>query len=315
MKINRVELLKQLESVLPGLSTREIIEQSSCFIFKDKTVSTFNDEISCSQKTRLRIEGAVRAMPLIQTLRKMKEEELDIDTNKKSTQLIIKGKNERAGINMEQNIILPIEGVDKPKKWKELPANFADAIAIVQPCAGKNESEFTMTCIHINSKWIEASDVYQAARYKIKTDISKPTLIRKESLKYILTLDMTKFSEAENWIHFKNPTGLIFSCRHCIAEIDDDDESEGYPTKDIARILKVKGEPLTLPKGLKKAIEKAEIFSTENIEGDDVIVDLNPGKFRANEKQVTYPIAVLVDYINIANHPKCLLQAKDLKRY
>ena len=130
MKVNREELLKQLESVLPGLSTREIIEQSSCFIFKNKTVSTFNDEIACLQKSLLKIEGAVQAMPLISILRKLQEEELEIDTNDKNTQLLIKGKRRRVGVRMEQDIVLPVEAVDKPKKWKELPANFADAIAL-----------------------------------------------------------------------------------------------------------------------------------------------------------------------------------------
>ena len=63
MKINREELLNQLESVLPGLSTREIIEQSSCFVFMNKEVITYNDEISCSHKSRLDIEGAIVATP------------------------------------------------------------------------------------------------------------------------------------------------------------------------------------------------------------------------------------------------------------
>ena len=285
MEINRVELLKQLEAVLPGLSAREIIEQSSCFIFKDKTVSTFNDEIACSQKSLLNIEGAVQAMPLISLLRKLKEEILEIDTNDKKSQLLIKGKRRRAGIPMEQDITLPIDGVDNPKKWKDLPSNFADAIAIVQPCAGSNESQFIMTCIHIHNKWIEACDNHQVARYKIKTDINKPTLVRKESLKHIISADMTKFSETKNWIHFKNSVGLVLSCRHFIISTDNDnEEKESYPTDDITKILKMEGEPLILPKGLKEAVEKAEIFSSENIEGSDVFINLKPGKFKITGK-------------------------------
>ncbi len=285
MKINRKELLEQLESVLPGLSAREIIEQSSCFIFKDKRVTTYNDEIACSQKSLLKIEGAVQAMPLISILRKLQEEELEIDINDKGTQLLVKGKHRRAGIQMEQDIILPIDAVDKPKKWKGLPADFADAIAFVQPCAGSNESQFTLTCIHICPKWIEACDNHQVARYKIKTDIVNPTLIRKESLKYIVSLDMVIFSETKNWIHFKNSTGLIFSCRHFLVD-DSDDEKEGYPSKDITKVLKTSGEPLILPKGLKESVEKAEIFSSENVEGSNVIVNLKPGKFKITGKGV-----------------------------
>ena len=38
------------------------------------------------------------------------------------------------------------------------------------------------------------------------------------------------------------------------------------------------GEPLTLPKGLKEAVDKAEVFSSENPESTNVIVTLKKGK-------------------------------------
>ena len=322
MRINREELLRQLEATLPGLSTREIIEQSSCFIFKDKTIRTYNDEIACNQKSILDIEGAVQAMPLISILRKLQEDELEIGINKKHTQLLVKGKHRRSGIRMEQDIVLPIEAVEKPKKWKKLPSNFADAVSIVQPCAGSNESQFVMTCIHICPEWMEACDNHQMTRFRIKTDISKPVLIRKESLKHIVSMDMTKFSETKHWIHFGNSTGLILSCRHFV---------EDYPMEDITKVMKgFKGKPLTLPKGLKEAIEKAEIFSSENTEGSDIIVDLKPTKFKITGKgasgwftetkkskykgeplQFTIPAKLLIELVR--QYSKCEVSSMRLK--
>lgn len=275
MRVNREEFLKQLESVLPGLSAKEIIEQSSCFIFKDGTVNTYNDEIACSQKSLLKIEGAVTAIPFISVLRKLKEDELEISTNDSNSQVLVKAKSKRSGINMERDILLPIEAVDKPKKWKPLPDNFADAIAIVQPCAGSNDAQFAMTCVHITSKWIEACDNHQVSRFKIKTDVGKSILIRKESLKHIVSLDMVEFSETKHWVHFRNSDGLILSCRHWVDE---------YPSDDLSKVLQVDGEPLILPKGLKEAVEKAEIFSIENVEGSNVIVNIKKGKFKITGK-------------------------------
>lgn len=273
MIVNREEFLKQLESVLPGLSTKDIIEQSSCFIFKDGRVHTYNDEIACSQKSALKIEGAIPATPLISILRKLSEDELEITTGENDTgaTLLIKGKRRHAGINMEQDILLPVEAVDKPKKWKNLPANFADAVSIVCPCAGTNETQFILTCVNITSKWIEASDMYHGARYKIKTDVDKPLLIRRDSLKSIISLGMVKFSETKHWIHFKNSDGLILSCRHWM---------DDYVSDDLTEILKSKGRPLALPKGLRDAVEKAQIFSAENPENSNVIVNLKSGKFK-----------------------------------
>ena len=48
--VNREAFLHQLESVQAGLSSKEMIEQSSCFAFIKGKVVTYNDEISCRQK-------------------------------------------------------------------------------------------------------------------------------------------------------------------------------------------------------------------------------------------------------------------------
>jgi DNA polymerase III sliding clamp (beta) subunit (PCNA family) len=273
MRADREELLKCLESMLPGLSTREIIEQSSCFIFEGKKIITYNDEIACSQNNPLSIKGAVQALPLIAILRKLKETRIEILESEKGEELLIKGKKRRAGIRMEKEIILPIDSLEAPKKkWKDLPEDFADAISLVHQCAGKDETQFVTTCINIHPNWIEATDNYQAARYKIETNLKKSVLIRRDSLKHIISLNMTKFNQSKNWIHFKNQEGLILSCRRFVREVDD------YPN--ISSILKTKGDPIALPKGLKDAIEKAEIFSAENAEENQVIVNLRKGKLK-----------------------------------
>jgi len=267
MRVNREKLLEQLESVLPGLSTREIIEQSSCFVFRDKVVMTYNDEIACTQKSCLRIEGAVTAMPFVSILRKLKEDTLEITTNKK--ELLIKGKRKKAGIRMDTDILLPTDSVEKPKKWRTLPDDFANAVSIIQQCSGKDETRFSLTCVHLTPKWIEACDGYQAARYRMKMEIEKPTLVRKESIKYITDLDMSKFSETKHWIHFRNSSGLILSCRRWV---------EDFP--ELSELLQVKGTPTKFPKGLIEAAEKAEIFSAENVEDNQVIINLRLNKLR-----------------------------------
>lgn len=268
MKINRKEFLEQLESVQPGLSPTEIIEQSSHFIFQNGFVYTYNDEVACSRRSLLEANVAVPAKPLVSLLQRLGERELEIDIKK--GYLSIKGKRKRAGIKIEQEIVLPIDTI-KPERWGKLPDGFLDAIAIVQPCAGSNETQFVMTCVHIHPDWMEACDNFQAARYKIKTGVKKSILIRKESLQYILSSEeeskMTKFSETKHWIHFKNVAGLTFSCRRFV---------ENYPSREIGEILQMKGEPLTLPENLTKAIRRAEIFSSENVSGNDIIVSLGP---------------------------------------
>lgn len=264
--VAREKLLQQLESVTPGLSVREIIEQSSCFVFKKGLLITFNGEDACRLKTKLDITGAVKAAPLLALLRQLAETEVQIDTTK--NELVIRGKNRSSGITMEQEVLLPVDKVDKPNDWAPLHEEFGDAIQIVQQCTGKDESKFWSTCVHIHPKWVEACDNFQATRYGMKTGFGSEAMVRSSSIRHIVTLGMTEFSESENYLHFKNSSGLVFSCRRF--EVN-------YP--DLTPFIEVDGgEPTTLPKGLGEAALKAEIFSSENADNNQVLIKLRPGK-------------------------------------
>ncbi len=80
---------------------------------------------------------------------------------------------------------------------------------------------------------------------------------------------MSYFGQTKHWIHFKNSSGLVLSCRRWVEE---------FPK--LSKLLKVEGTPTKFPKGLIEAVEKAEIFSTENTENNQVIINLKPNKLR-----------------------------------
>lgn len=270
VKVNREILLQQLEAVQPGLSPREIVEQSSCFVFKGGKVITFNDEVACINKCAIPFTGAVQATPLLTMLRKLVEGDLEID--QREGELIIVGKRRKAGINMEQTITLPIDKIHKPKKWKELPEDFSEAVYIVQQCASTDASIFSLTCVHIVPKFMESCDNNQLTRYNIKTPVAESVLVRATSLQHIVSLGMTEFGETASWLHFRNPDGLIISCRRYVEEEKD--------FMDLGELLKVEGFETTLPKGLGEAADRAEIFSAENTDRNEVTVELRPGKMR-----------------------------------
>lgn len=266
MRVSRDVLLRTLEAVSPGLSPREIIEQSSCFVFKDGKVITFNDEIACQKDSPLTdVAGAVQADPLLTLLRKLQEEELDIEQTE--SELIVKGKGRRAGIRMEKDVLLPVDTVEQPNEWKALDTDFGTAIGTVKECAGKDDSQFILTCVHITPTFVEACDNFQLVRYPIETSVQADALLRKSSISAVTGLDMTEFSESAAWLHFRNPAGLIVSCRRYL---------EDYP--DLGNILEVNGDSLVLPGGLAEAAEKADIFSSVNSESNNLTIELKPGK-------------------------------------
>jgi len=273
MRVNREELLNNLESVQPGLSKRELVEQSSCFVFTQGKVMTYNDEIACSHDNSLEIVGAVQAEPLLAILRKMQEDEIDIEVGE--GELRYKGKKREGGIRMEQEVLLPIDSVEAAGKWRPLAREFSEGISLVEKCAGRDEDQFSTICVHLYPDWVEAYDNLQVARYHMKTGIKQPTLVRRNSIKHIHSLDMTEFSESPAWLHFRNPTGLVLSCRRYLW-----DELDAAGRLDVSDILKTKGERTILPKGLADAASKAEIFSSDNSDENLVQVELKSGKLR-----------------------------------
>lgn len=265
MKIEREKILCDLKRTEPGLSDRDVVEQSGCFVFKDKRIMTFNDEIACSCETELDINGAVKANQFLKILEKLREKYIDISETEK--EILIKGQgNRRIGIVKDSKILMPIEKLEIPKKWKKLPDDFSEAIEFVQECAGKDEASFSLTCIHVHPKFVEAFDNYQLARYNTKTDLKSEFLVRQVSIRAIVSMAMSKFSEGKNWIHFKNDDGLILSCRRWKDEY-----------LDCSQIVKAEGEPVVLPKSLIEGSDRAEVFSEDNTKQGNIKVDISKG--------------------------------------
>jgi hypothetical protein len=269
MRVGREDFLLKLNTVRAGLSGREIIEQSSCFVFSKGEVATFNDEVSCRGPSGLPddFKGAVTAKPLLSLLERLSETEVEVQLEK--DQLLVVGKNRRAGVRAEAEILLPLGSVETPKKWRDLHADFAEALSLVMNCASSDTTRFILTCVHIHPEWVEACDHHQLSRYRLDTGVTAPLLVRRDSLKQVAPLGVTEVGVSPAWVHFRNPSGLILSCRR---HVDD------YP--DLAPLLKVKGTPTTLPKGLSEACANAEVFSSENTDRNVIVVELRSGKLR-----------------------------------
>jgi len=266
MKVNREKFLQQLHLVEPGLSSDDIIEQSGCFVFRDGTIQTFNDEVACTIETDVKFTGAVTAKPLLELLQKLQDDTIEVSIDER--EIRIKGERREAGIRMEQEILLPVDAIEKPKgKWSKLDGAFCEALGVVKDCVSSNENAFALTCIHITDKYVEACDGYQVARFVLKTNFKNDALLKRDPAVFIANSDVVEFNEGDNWIHFRNSEGLVISCRKYVEE---------FP--DLDKFLKVKGESITLPDGLAEAVEKAGIFSAESGDDNIVVVSLSKGR-------------------------------------
>lgn len=266
MKVNREQLLNTLELVSPGLSNKGDLDQSDCFVFKDGRLVTFNDETACEIKSPMEVTGAVKADKLKRILHRLKEEELDVTQEK--GKLSFKGKSRRRfWVRLEKKIELPLENLEKPKKWKPLHEKFGDAVEFVEGCAGKDEAQLVLTYIHVHPKYLEAFDNYQFARFRVKTPLKKEFLVKQISLRNIINLTMIEFAETRNWVHFRNARKLVMSCRRYLDEY-----------LDLNHVTKVTGTRISLPPGLADGSENAAIFAEDNPQDKgEILIELSPG--------------------------------------
>lgn len=270
-KINRDEFLKTLELVQFGVPPKETVSFSKQFVFQDGRVFSYDDEILCKIKSGLdkEISGAVDAQRLLGILRKLSDVELNLE--QKNGEIVLfdnKGKKAFFRVEKIEGQELPSDQVESPGEYETLEQGFDEAIKLAQGCARDRDSTFSRTCVHITHDYIEAYDNYQMIRYAIKTPLSsKSILVRKEAVKHISSLGLNKFSETENWIHFKGPSGLVYSCRRWLEE---------YP--DLSEYFEHEGKVITLPSKLEDIIDRANEFSQELADANRVKVEIKGGK-------------------------------------
>lgn len=270
MKIKRDDFLNKLELVQYGVAKRESVNLSKCFIFQEDDVFSYNDEILCKINSNLNgtINGAIEAESLLGILRKIPDAELDLE--QVNGEVVLKGKRKKDTFRVhsleDQN--MPSKQVECASTWKQLPEGFDDAINMAKECVKEKDPTPSRTCIYVSQRFIQAYDNAQMFRCKIKTPIeSDYILLRKEGIKHISNLGMIEFSETENWIHFRNTSGLVYSCRKLLEE---------YP--DLTQFFKVDGESISFPKGLEEIIDRAQEFTKEMADDNVIKVEIKPGK-------------------------------------
>lgn len=271
MKIARSGLLNALESIAPGVASREMIDQGTCAVFMGDRVCSYNDEIFCQYKLEdgLDLTGAVPMAPLRSILHKMTEETVEMSIS--GGELLVRGKGGReVGLLCDPKILLPISKVETPEKFKKLPPSFAVAVTRVALCASTDSGLYDITCVRMTSEYIEATDNSQAIRYDMKLPVPEPALIRATSLAHVKLAMPKSMAMTRSWVHFRNGLGLQISIRKDAAE------KKAFP--DLAKSIAFTGKTIVLPKSLAEACERAEVFSSDDAETNMIKIVIEEGK-------------------------------------
>lgn len=250
MKVKKENLRNALEIVKPGLSNKELIEQSTSFAFIKGRVVTYNDEISISHPVEdLKISGAIKAEELYALLSKIKEEEIDIVPQE--AEILIKAGRVSAGITLQKEIILPLQEIGEISAWKGLPSDFAEQLKFIIPACSTDMSKPILTCVHVKESVLQATDNYRLMECKVTKAIPGDAfLLPATSAVHVAKLSPTQIAFSKGWVHFKTKENTIISCRLF---------EDQYP--DITPHMKVKGFDVIFPKLLKDALDRAEVFA------------------------------------------------------
>lgn len=279
MKISKQQLQKAIETVRPGLSNKEIIEQATSFIFQGGKVITYNDKISVSHPVEgLNIEGAIKAEEFYRLLGKLKEDEIDI--GKKNNEIHLKSGRSRASFTLTQEIRLPFKDeIGEVSEWKRLPDEFNRLVKFAAGSCSSNAFEPIFTCVHVDEQgYLEGTDSYQIARCHLDGKMPIETfLIPADSVSKVLKIKPVYITSTQGWVHFSNDEGTIVSTRIY---------QEEY--KDLSPFMKVEGTEVKFPASIISSIEKASIFAERDSALDEQIeVDLMPEKLKISGQSDT----------------------------
>jgi len=279
-KVSRNELLHALESVDAARTDGGGLAQSGSFCFKNGRVITFDDEMCCKARTPLPrdlLAVVCNGDALLSTLRSMTGDEVRVGVVDGPAFRLGQGRR-WAKLQMETEILLPLDKVERPGEWLELPADFSEAAQMVAECVNDKDKRPVFNSARVTPGYMEGTDYWQYARYYLEMPVGKEEMVRGTALRHVAATGATHCSVTDNFLHFKNGTGLVTSVRRLLDGCD-------YP--DAAKVLKSKGERAVFPKMLSEYADFVEIFSGENKDDNKAVVDLRPGELRIRGEGVS----------------------------
>jgi len=260
MKINRVQFLNALQKVTPGLAPKEVIEQTTCFIFTKNHIAAYNDEIAISYPFDIGFTGAIENKELVDLLTSLDKDEINVIIKDNEFRVII--KNDKSGLKIQSEITLPLDFLEQEIQFKKLPGDFNEALKTCMMSVD-NDPSTVFGYVHVLDDFVESCNNYSFTRYTLPDAIKKELLIPASACRHLNKYKLTAYCKKDAWIHFKEKsTGLIFSCR----TIDNT-----YP--DCNDFLKVKGKKITMPEKLYSVLSRSKIFASDK-KAPDVVITL-----------------------------------------
>ncbi len=274
--MKRSELLQAVKSTIIGIDKSGSPTGMDFIIFDENWVRGFNDELSISYPIITGIKGAVKAYELLKVLEKMEGENLRVSKEEDGKLLIKNAKTTLKMTQMEEDQLIQLQkqiislNTDKIE-WKPLPGGFMSGLKICLFAAGVAPELGVLAGVSFSDNRILSTDNQRITIFTMEGDISEPFI-----LPTAVVNGLRQFSEefsgidvTEAWIHFKGIDGGVVSVRKLLGE---------YPVEKIIDLFESnfpkdkKGKVYTLPDGVERAIDRAEVLASSDNGGVDQLI-------------------------------------------
>jgi len=284
LTISREKLITLLETIRPGVARKEIVEQSTHFVFTGKEAITYNEQICVCAISPLRgFICSVQAEEFTKLIKSMQAEELTmrvVESGGKHAVKIesgtIKAKFAVSQNKGVQDLIKKLKLNSLSGLWKPIPEDFIQGLKWCLFSASEDATQGVLTCIHIKKKTVTSSDDMRVSLYSMTKGMDAELLIPAISVEELVKFPVEEYCVVEPWAYFRTGAKAIF-CTHLM-----DGE---YPNP--KEFFEFDGVEVELPGGLGQALESAEIMAAGDFPIDKrVKITIEKGKlevFAENE--------------------------------
>lgn len=279
IEVKREEALRRFDNAMCAVETKRCLIQSDSFVFFKGNLITFNGEIRTIQPSPFgdEIEGSILAQDLLAVFKKFSDENLLISAG--DGELLVSGEKRKAGVKMDQDILMPFKTVQRAKEYKPLPPELMEYLVQASLVCSKDDSaNWEMTHVHADAEFVDATDSYRYFRASLATGLDKPLLIQAKLVQVLSNFKLVEIdaTTTEGWAHFRTAENFEISLIM---------NKSGYFKRTMLDNLLVlpDAKHVQLPENLEEILARAEIMCEK--ENQSVEVTLKEGEVSVFSKK------------------------------
>jgi DNA polymerase III sliding clamp (beta) subunit (PCNA family) len=268
MEVNREDLLDVLNLVRPGLSQKEIVEQSNHFIFNKDEILAYNDELLISYPFDIELQCTVDASLFLKLISRMNSETVSIELKKDRLEVWNAKTSAHIPIVKESEIFEYITKVTNglaDADWHRLSQDFIDGLRLCAFSAETDRVLGTLTCVRVEGEDIMSGSKIRVSWYKMDKKVDEDFYIEAALIQELYKYeDISSYTLSKAWAHFKSESGVTFSARRVIPLdlLPFREPFEGFPT----------GVRIKIPADLRSSIETVNIVNEGETGADKLVM-------------------------------------------